>query len=413
MNTRKKAKLINESIEKIQAGLISKEQCLMNYPDLADELQSAFSFIEIIPRITFSTADRVQRINKIKLLQKLPDRKDVVTKQLDYRYRLKNLQRRIIMTWVFIVTTIISLVTGAGAVYASNDALPGEILYPVKIWTENVQLAIAPDDIDVGLYAQFTEDRISEVEKLIQEGHSEGLGEVLAGYQERSQLLTQTMSRIQADSPDDATRLRLELEEKLQEQERRMETYILGDGSNKENSKQIQEQLRLILELNTQLRLRINEVEIVSEPDSDDEKNGKILSSNEIDLESEEETANNNKNEKISFQSNNETGKLIFDLGINGKNGVYAKINGQAYECEIVNGFASCSVGGAPQVGNGTLHDKQSNQILYNYSYEFEHAFDYRWEGEKSENGINEENNKENGNSQKNNQDSGSNKNGN
>ena len=38
------------------------------------------------------------------------------------------------MTWVIIVTTLLSLVSGAGVVYASNDALPGEALYPVKTW---------------------------------------------------------------------------------------------------------------------------------------------------------------------------------------------------------------------------------------------------------------------------------------
>ena len=73
------------------------------------------------------------------------------------------------MAWVIIVTTLLSLVSGAGAVYASGEALSGDILYPVKMWTENVQLAIAPDDIDVDLYAQFNDDRIEEAAKLIQD----------------------------------------------------------------------------------------------------------------------------------------------------------------------------------------------------------------------------------------------------
>lgn len=293
------------------------------------------------------------------------------------------------MTWIVIVTTILSLISGAGAVYASNDALPGDVLYPVKMWTEDVQLAIAPDNVDKDLYIQFANKRIEEAVKLIQAGRFEDLDETAAGYQQRTELLTQTMLRIQAEDPDEAIKFRLDLEEKLREQARIMQSFVVdeGDGSH------LQEQVRLMLEANTKLRLRINEVEEVpvdeTEGLGDDAEtplDGTALKANEGNDEAE-----NNKVGAPSLQVNNENGTLIFGLGGKGVNGVYAEVNGLKYECVVDSDTAVCGMQGVPQKGNVNLYDPQTNQLLYSYSYEYEHAFDYELEGEKNDNGNNSE----------------------
>jgi len=85
------------------------------------------------------------------------------------------------MTWVVIVTTILSLISGAGAVYASSDALPGDTLYPVKTWVEDVQLAIAPEDVDAGLLIRFAEHRVEEAIELIHEGRFKDLDKAANG----------------------------------------------------------------------------------------------------------------------------------------------------------------------------------------------------------------------------------------
>ena len=390
MNYKKKARIINAIIENIQGGIISMEKCLVEYPDLAGEIQSAFSTIDIISSISFSEEEEIEpRIQKINLLQKLPDREEFVTKHMDHRYRLQNLKRRFVMTWIVIVTTILSLISGAGAVYASNDALPGDVLYPVKMWTEDVQLAIAPDNVDKDLYIQFANKRIEEAVKLIQAGRFEDLDETAAGYQQRTELLTQTMLRIQAEDPDEAIKFRLDLEEKLREQARIMQSFVVdeGDGSH------LQEQVRLMLEANTKLRLRINEVEEVpvdeTEGLGDDAEtplDGTALKANEGNDEAE-----NNKVGAPSLQVNNENGTLIFGLGGKGVNGVYAEVNGLKYECVVDSDTAVCGMQGVPQKGNVNLYDPQTNQLLYSYSYEYEHAFDYELEGEKNDNGNNSE----------------------
>jgi len=107
MNEKRKARIIGECIEMVQTGRKSRSDCVRKYPKLADELHFAFSGLDAISSISFSEIDPMyQRKQKIKLMQKLPDRENIVTKRIDHRYRLQNIKRRFVMTWVIIVTTM-------------------------------------------------------------------------------------------------------------------------------------------------------------------------------------------------------------------------------------------------------------------------------------------------------------------
>lgn len=67
---------------------------------------------------------------------------------------------------------IVSLLGGgAGATYASQSSLPGEVLYPVKLVTERAQVALTVDDTrEAALHLRFSSKRLEEVEELAHEG---------------------------------------------------------------------------------------------------------------------------------------------------------------------------------------------------------------------------------------------------
>lgn len=67
---------------------------------------------------------------------------------------------------------IVSLLGGgAGATYASQSSLPGEVLYPVKLVTERAQVALTVDDArEAALHLKFSSKRLEEVEELAHEG---------------------------------------------------------------------------------------------------------------------------------------------------------------------------------------------------------------------------------------------------
>jgi hypothetical protein len=61
--------------------------------------------------------------------------------------------------------------TGAATVYASQDSLPGEMLYPVKTWSEDVRLDLTADpETKLDLSLEFTDERLAEIQELSEAG---------------------------------------------------------------------------------------------------------------------------------------------------------------------------------------------------------------------------------------------------
>lgn len=62
---------------------------------------------------------------------------------------------------------LLALVSLAGTVYAAQDSLPTDTLYPVKTWTEEIQLRLENNAEDLlDLQASFAERRIQEIQSL-------------------------------------------------------------------------------------------------------------------------------------------------------------------------------------------------------------------------------------------------------
>ena len=61
---------------------------------------------------------------------------------------------------------------GAAAVYAYQESLPGEALYPLKTWSEDMRIEISIDpETDLQLNLQFAERRMAEIAKVA--GHDD------------------------------------------------------------------------------------------------------------------------------------------------------------------------------------------------------------------------------------------------
>jgi hypothetical protein len=87
--------------------------------------------------------------------------------------------------------------TGVTA-YAAQESLPDQALYPVKTWMEDVRLAVSNDpQVDFELLLRFVEERITEIESLVQQG--EAVPDQVAT---RLNLQLQHMARVAADLDD-------------------------------------------------------------------------------------------------------------------------------------------------------------------------------------------------------------------
>ncbi|NPA06061.1 MAG: hypothetical protein GXO54_01480 [Chloroflexi bacterium] len=74
------------------------------------------------------------------------------------------------MIWALIAAILAVVIGGGGAVYAAQDALPGEALYPVKEMVEDAQLLMADPVEEVQLHMDFAERRLAEAQQLMAQG---------------------------------------------------------------------------------------------------------------------------------------------------------------------------------------------------------------------------------------------------
>ena len=389
MNEKRKAKIIEHCFEAVASGKSSREECLQRYPQLRDELQSLFQLTESISNAGETGMDAAQvRMGKVKLLNKLPTRTEVVTKTGQSRYKLQTTKRRFAMTWVLIVTTLLSVLTGTGVVFASGEALPGDALYGVKEWRENVQLAFASDETDAELFLQFTEERVREMEALMAQGRFDDLEDAAEGYENQMQAMMRNMAEIQAENPDEAVRLRTETEQKLQDQARQMETLldepVDETTDDTQTGDQTRDQLRVMLETNTQTRLRINEV--VEEPDDGDDGTGDDgdLSAESMEAAGDETTVETNGNatqarhsEFVNASGDEQNATFQFRISSAEQIGVYAELNGAQYACYASGDDVTCNIPNTVEKGTLNLYCLEDNSLLYS------HAYDYDWLGMK------------------------------
>ena len=400
MNEKKNAAIVERCLAQVQAGTLTKEDCLQRFPHLTKELNAAFHLME-----GFHTLDadnllqQELRETKVKLLNQLPDRSPLVTKSRSNRYIWQTTKRRFAMTWIIIVSTLLTMLTGTGVVYASGDALPGDALYPVKTLTENVQLALASQEGDAELTLHFIQTRMEEMQQLLAQGRTDDLDEAASGYENQTKAMTQLLSSVQAQDPDEAIRLRTELELKLQEQARQMQ--VLLEDEETAAGDQTREQLQIMLQTNTQTRLRINQTddEVPDDeiPDEEIPDEGEdVPEGGDVSAESlaEDEVTNGNGAQVRSSEFVNASGDVqnatfTFRVTNASQIGVYAELAGVQYACQADGDLVTCNIPNAVEKGTLNLYCLQDNSLLYSYNY------DYDWLGTKEpgpgENGQNQQ----------------------
>jgi hypothetical protein len=375
------AKIIDLCISEISAGSATENDCFLRYPEIENELRTAFSVNQ-----QFQSAESIALNAKSRaalkktILFNLPDRENLVTKQNGLRYRWQNTKRRFAMTWLIIVTTVLSLLSGAGAVYASNDALPGEFLYPLKTWTEDVQLLLAPDNVDVELAGIFTSRRMDELLELLQSGEEIDLDDLLGGYRNRTEMMARAFEKVRTQNPEEAINLRIELETRLHEQARIMEILLAENESSLERP--LQMQIRTMLQSNLQTRLRISQDVPVEDPVEDPSEEQTEEAEDENKDQNQFENQNRNRVENVSDEIL-ENNSLVFRFRFSNSlvNGVYAEVGGKVYACSAQGNLVTCDLTGTAGKGTVRLYDLKTKQLLYSYTYE--HNYEYLWSGTK------------------------------
>ena len=161
----------NDCFERMLSGE-TLESCLSSYPEYASELYAMLHTTydikrrayPIQPRPEFKYWGRVRLQNA--MYYGTPEKADSSPKSISFNVR-RNLAISMAALLVFVIAS-------SGTVAASNDAMPDEPLYGVKLAVEQAQVTFTPNEWDKAeIYARMAEKRAQEIAVMAVKGNNE------------------------------------------------------------------------------------------------------------------------------------------------------------------------------------------------------------------------------------------------
>ena len=214
--------ILDECLERLLVKGETIEQCLQSYPEQAANLkpllQTALATrqaVAIQPPAEFKARARYQF--RSALQEAVSPRK---------RPFLSWLPR-----WATVATIVLGvLLMGGGTIAAASYSMPDNLLYPVKLATEQVQLALTPSDIGKAeLCAKFADRRVAEIIYTANKGDAQ---RVEAATQRLDERLVMLASLTSAPEVAEAPRM-LESPPPMQLEEAESSQEIPGDKNNR------------------------------------------------------------------------------------------------------------------------------------------------------------------------------------
>jgi len=131
---------------------------------------------------------------------------------------------RIALQAALVVVMLACLVIGgSGIAYASQEALPGDPLYPVKLGLEQLELLVTLDpQADLRLHMEFSQLRIEEMQRLLALGRYDDMAIATANYRYHISQALALLRMLAAQYPAQAQALAQEVESALTAQALRL-----------------------------------------------------------------------------------------------------------------------------------------------------------------------------------------------
>ena len=172
-------------IEDIRAGRSTLEGCLTRYPDMCSQLEPLLRLAVNIheppafrPSAGFKNAARVRIMESIRAGQKKEPW------NIPFIFGIRHALHSGLLKTSAIVLAVLLVISasGTGTAYASQDSLPGDALYPVKMATENFRRIFTFDETArVELELAFADTRLEEMKTLASKNPGE-IHSALSGY---------------------------------------------------------------------------------------------------------------------------------------------------------------------------------------------------------------------------------------
>lgn len=205
--------ILASCLDSMERGERTVEECLALYPEYRQDLESLLSTAASVrERADYAPRPGFRQASRRRLVERLASRQPGVVRQSGWHTVPGT--KRFAFLWTAIFVLVISLL-GGGTVYASNEALPGDALYPVKLSIEDARLWISDDAGDVLLAAGFAQSRVEEIQSLIESGREEDLSLAAELFSERVAVVTRALAAVARENPEHAEQLSSSVEQAL------------------------------------------------------------------------------------------------------------------------------------------------------------------------------------------------------
>jgi len=193
--------ILDECLERLFSADWSVEQCLEAYPEHAAELAPLLRMavatrraISVKPNADFKARARYQFMAEV---DRRPSR---------FGWPRLNWQPR----WAMVILVVLAIVVvGSGTVVAADSSMPGSVLYPVKLATERVRLAMTFSDVGrVEFLVGMVDRRVAEIDHAVAKGrpeHVERVTERLMAHLEEMSSLSLAKETPVTAGPTEAT----------------------------------------------------------------------------------------------------------------------------------------------------------------------------------------------------------------
>jgi hypothetical protein len=177
--------ILASCLESMEQGACSVDEILALYPEYRDELEPLLATVTTIQtRADFTTRPGFQQAGRARLLKRLFPRQPAGFWQSMPGFGAVFSRKLAVSAWSIVFALVVSLVSG-GTVYASGRALPGDFLFPVKLYVEDARLFLSDDSGDVKLAAEFLQTRMDEIHYLLEANRAEDLGLAVAAFSDK------------------------------------------------------------------------------------------------------------------------------------------------------------------------------------------------------------------------------------
>jgi len=191
--------ILQDCLAKIRSGEETLDSALAHYPQNAADLRpllEAALWIQsrqdaLQPRPGFVSSSRRRLVEQIQHEQFTEPASgniswwENIIKTLSAGFQQKRLATQLVTALVLVLALLLTA-GGTGIARASQDALPGDLLYGIKRTIEKAELALTPDEAGKAeVYINNARNRLEEVQSLLEENRTEHIGETVSLFEDQ------------------------------------------------------------------------------------------------------------------------------------------------------------------------------------------------------------------------------------